>query len=757
MSKARHKQPFELPDFYVPWPARLNPHLEAARVHTKAWSYDMGILGPANDGTQREVWSERRFDGMDYALLCAYTHPEAPSVELDLITDWYVWVFYFDDHFLEVYKYSRDIQGGQAYLDRLPLFMPLDLSQTPPEPTNAVERGLWNLWQRTVPTMSMEWRRRFYENTKHLLDESMWEIENISEARISNPVEYIEMRRKVGGAPWSSDLVEHAVAEIPARVVQSRPMRVFKDTFSDAVHLRNDLFSYEREILEEGELSNGVLVVEKFLECDTQRAADLVNDLLTSRLQQFENTAATELPWLFAEYGLNPAEQAQVMLYLRGLQDWQSGGHEWHMRSNRYMNQTAGRENRELSIPLPSGLGMSAIKLPLTAGALGLGPRARSFSHVPRQHVGPVKLPKFYMPYSTYLSPHLERARRNSKDWARRMGMLDELPGVGLYIWDDHKFDVADVALCGALIHPDALPEQLDLTACWLVWGTYADDYFPALYSYTRDMPGAKLFNARLTQFMPDDVEAVNAAVPTNPVEVGLADLWKRTAGPLSAYGRKLFRKAIQDMTESWIWELNNQILNRVPDPVDYVEMRRKTFGSDLTMSLSRLSKGDAIPEAVFKTRTLRALENSAADYACFVNDIFSYQKEIEFEGELNNGVLVVQKFLGVDKDQAVLVLNHLMTARMKQFEHLVAKEIPVVIRAFDLDTDAQEKLHKYVEQLQQWMAGIPMWHAAVDRYKEFELRDAAIPKFKTGNLGSLGALGTSAMKVAELFKRERP
>ncbi|MCY1034020.1 family 2 encapsulin nanocompartment cargo protein terpene cyclase [Corallococcus sp. BB11-1] len=756
MSKARHKQPFELPDFYVPWPARLNPHLEAARVHTKAWSYEMGILGPPNDGTEREIWSERRFDGMDYALLCAYTHPEAPSVELDLVTDWYVWVFYFDDHFLEVYKYSRDIQGGQAYLDRLPLFMPLDLAQTPPEPTNAVERGLWNLWQRTVPSMSMEWRRRFFENTKHLLDESMWEIENISEARVSNPVEYIEMRRKVGGAPWSSDLVEHAVAEIPARVVHSRPMRVFKDTFSDAVHLRNDLFSYEREILEEGELSNGVLVVEKFLECDTQRAADLVNDLLTSRLQQFENTAATELPWLFAEYGLNPAEQAQVLLYLRGLQDWQSGGHEWHMRSNRYMNQTAGRENRELSIPLPAGLGMSALKLPLTAGALGLGPRARSFSHVPRQHVGPVKLPKFYMPYSTYLSPHLERARRNSKDWARRMGMLDELPGVGLYIWDDHKFDVADVALCGALIHPDATPEQLDLTACWLVWGTYADDYFPALYSYTRDMPGAKLFNARLTQFMPDDVEAANAAVPTNPVEVGLADLWKRTAGPLSPYGRKLFRKAIQDMTESWVWELNNQILNRVPDPVDYVEMRRKTFGSDLTMSLSRLSKGDAIPEAIFKTRTLRALENSAADYACLVNDIFSYQKEIEFEGELNNGVLVVQKFLGVTKDEAVLVVNHLMTARMKQFEHLVAKEVPVVIRAFDLDTDAQEKLNKYVEQLQQWMAGIPMWHAAVDRYKEFELRDAAMPKFKTGNIGSLGALGTSAMRVVELFKRER-
>ena len=38
-------QPFELPDFYTPYPARLNPSLEHARSHSKAWAYEMGILG----------------------------------------------------------------------------------------------------------------------------------------------------------------------------------------------------------------------------------------------------------------------------------------------------------------------------------------------------------------------------------------------------------------------------------------------------------------------------------------------------------------------------------------------------------------------------------------------------------------------------------------------------------------------------------------------------------------------------------------
>jgi germacradienol/geosmin synthase len=333
------------------------------------------------------------------------------------------------------------------------------------------------------------------------------------------------------------------------------------------------------------------------------------------------------------------------------------------------------------------------------------------------------------------------------------MGMLDTLPGMPeVFIWDDHKFDVADVALCGALIHPEASAEQLNLTAGWLVWGTYADDYFPAFYGHTRDMAGAKLFNARLSAFMPD---GACTAVPTNPVERGLADLWARTAGPMTERSRRLFRKAVQDMTASWLWELANQIQNRIPDPVDYVEMRRKTFGSDLTMSLSRLAHGDAIPEEIFHTRPVRGLENSAADYACLTNDVFSYQKEIEFEGELNNGVLVVQRFLNLDSSRAVETVNDLMTARMHQFEHIVSKELPILVRNAGLDQKAQDRLRIYVEKLQRWMAGVLRWHIAVDRYKEFELLNTRKPR-RTKRVGELTGMGTSAARIAELFSASR-
>lgn len=746
-------QPFELPEFYVPWPARLNPNLDGARVHSKAWAREVGILAPEGEEQGSDIWTERDFDAHDYALLCAYTHPEAPAPELDLITDWYVWVFFFDDHFLEIYKRTKDTKGAKEYLDRLPTFMPVDLGASSPEPTNAVERGLCDLWARTAPGTSADWRRRFFEATQNLLAESTWELNNINQGRIANPIEYIEMRRKVGGAPWSAGLVEHAVsAEIPARIAGTRPMRVLKDTFADGVHLRNDLFSYQREVEDEGENANCVLVFERFLGIDTQRAADLVNEVLSSRLYQFENTVFTELPSLFEEHGLDPAERRDVLCYVRGLQDWQSGGHEWHMRSSRYMNRRADtRSTAERVLGGPTGLGTSAAGVNLSFGALGLS-RFKSFTHVPYQPVGPVELPEFYMPFPLQLCPHLEASRKNTLEWARRMGMLATVPGfpeAGL--WTEERLAAFDFPLCAAGIRPDASGPELDVSSGWLTWGTYADDYFPTVYGSSRDMAGAKAFVKRLPDFMP--VGSAAMPVPVTAVERGLADMWSRSAPTLSLHGQRRFRRAIEDMLESWLWELANHMQDRIPDPVDYVEMRRATFGSDLTIALSQLALGDEAPHEMFRTRTMSGLANSAQDFCCLMNDIFSYQKEIQFEGELNNGVLVVQNFLGCDVPQAVNVVNDLMAARVRQFENIVATELPALLDDAALDKDAHERIQRYVKDLQNWMAGVLNWHRGTRRYREAMLR-------KSPTLGSVlygpSGLGTAASNVRSLFGARR-
>ena len=763
------KQPFELPDFYMPHPARLNPHIEGTRQHSKAWARDMEMI----DGT---IWTEEDLDAHDYPLLCAYTHPDCSGEALDLITDWYIWVFFFDDHFLEVYKYSQDMAGAKAYLARLPAFMPADLSEPTLTADNPVERGLHDLWRRSAPARSMAWRQRFIEATWNLLVESLWELANINMGRVSNPIEYIEMRRKVGGAPWSAGLVEIAAgAEVPADLAHTRPLQVLRDTFADAVHLRNDLFSYQREVEEEGENSNCVLVVERFFGVGPQRAAAITNDLLTSRLQQFENTAFVELPLLFAAHGTDAAGQADVFKYVKGLQDWQSGGHEWHMRSSRYMNRETRGDRPHETVPTfarigalaggrghdsddgragdrraaavvralrgPAGLGTSAARLRLTPGALGLQ-RMRSFSHVLFKPVGPTTLPNFYMPYRARVNSNLERARQHCIDWARDMGFYLGAPHAA--IWTEEKVRGYDFAECAARLHPDCSGEELDTSSAWLTWGTYGDDLFPVLYGAGRNLAAAKLQNDRLSLFMPLDCGAVPP--PQNPLETGLADLWRRTAGPLSAPDRDNFRRGVEAMTASWLWELLNQSQHRVPDPVDYVEMRRLTFGSDLTLNLARVTKGRDLPKEVFASRALQSLEMSAQDYACFLNDVFSYQKEMEYEGELHNIRLVVERFLDIGKDEALVVVNDLMTSRMQQFEHVLANDLPVMVEDLKLDEAARAALDRYVEGLKDWMAGILDWHRITRRYDEAFLRQHNAPP----GLGVLQGAGTSAARISQ-------
>jgi germacradienol/geosmin synthase len=714
--------PFTLPDFYQPYPARLNPNLEGARAHTKAWARQMGMLEGSG------IWDERDLDDHDYALLCAYTHPEASPAVLDLVTDWYVWVFFFDDHFLDVFKRTQDMRGAERYLARLRLFMPLDGPITE-EPTNPVEKGLKELWERTVPAMSAHWRARFVRSTRNLLDESLWELANINAGRVSNPVEYIEMRRKVGGAPWSANLVEFATAaEIPARVAHSRPLRVLKDTFADGVHLRNDLFSYERETQQEGELANCVLVLERFLGYGPQAAADATNEILTSRLQQFEHTVLTELEPLFAEHALDPAERLRVVKYAQGLQDWQSGGHEWHLRSSRYMNREV-RPAGQFTLGGPMGIGTSAARL----GSLtGLTPRLRRYDLSPLRKVGPLPVPALHMPFRSRQNPHLDAARSAVLAWSRAMGFFEPVarpasPAVKApSVWTERMLAGYDFAVCGGALNPDGSPEELDLGTQWLSWGTYGDDWFPQLYGPTGDLPGARAMVARLKSFMPLDLAATG--VPANPLERGLADLWPRTVAPMGESHRAQFRTAVDVMLDSWVWELQNQHERRIPDPVDYIEMRRRTFGSDLTMSLARFRHGRQVPPEVYDTRAVQNLEAAASDYACFVNDLYSYQKEIEFEGELHNMVLVVENFLDVARDQAALVVRDLMTARMQQFERIVAVELPALAEHLRLPATARAGIDTYVTQLQNWMSGIVRWHEETDRYTESTLLRGETP-----------------------------
>ncbi|MFK0730093.1 MAG: germacradienol/geosmin synthase [Gloeotrichia echinulata HAB0833] len=735
----------------MPWPARVNPNLEGARLHSKEWAYKVGILGSDDDA----VWDEKTFDKMDFAAFAAATHPDAPAPELNLISDWYIWGWFVDDYFPQAFEGGKqDIGQAKAYLSRLLSFMPTDIDTPIPEPQNPTEFALVDLWPRTAPTMSEQWRQRFVEHIQMLAEAGLRELFNTgkNKKRILDLVEFITLRRKVGGVFWSADLVEHSLAaEIPPEIYDKRPIRVLNDTYADSVGLRNDIISYQNDI-DDGKVNNCVVVAEHFLNGTLQEAVNFVNDLVTSRLYQFEHTMTMELPPVLDEYGLDGEARQRVFRYVKALQDWMAGDLEWELRpGGRYLPAESEQDEEKL---VTKRLDTAVVRVGLSPAAMGL--RFRTYNYVPFQTVGAITFPEFYMPFSTELNPHLDEGRRTSKEWAYEMGMIG-IPGISF--WDEQKFDAIDTAFMCALMYPKASNAVYDLTTKVTAWGFYTDGYFDARYLATRDIVGGKLSLARLLALMSSD--SLPITMPTNPSERGLADLLQRITASVSANIQQQMRSSMTELVESCVWELNNQIYNRIPDPIDYIETRLKTFGIDL---LILLNQSDKTPTELYETPAIRSLNKVAGDVVVLNNDIISYQREMESTGLVSNGVLVTQHFLDCDVAQAVEIVNNLMTARVREFEHIVANELPALCNDFNLDTITQEKLFGYVEQLQFIMSGLIKWHEVASYYQESEFQrdpsprnlfniptelDSSAPAEAQKQLiAVLNGLGTSAAKI---------
>ena len=62
----------------------------------------------------------------------------------------------------------------------------------------------------------------------------------------------------------------------------------------------------------------------------------VVNDLMTSRLHQFENILETELPFVVESFDLDEENQATLAGWVEMMKDWMAGILVWHQVTGRY-------------------------------------------------------------------------------------------------------------------------------------------------------------------------------------------------------------------------------------------------------------------------------------------------------------------------------------------------------------------------------------------------------------------------------------
>ncbi|MFJ8958894.1 hypothetical protein ACIRG5_05850 [Lentzea sp. NPDC102401] len=307
------------------------------------------------------------------------------------------------------------------------------------------------------------------------------------------------------------------------------------------------------------------------------------------------------------------------------------------------------------------------------------------------------------MPFSARLSPHVDRVRQHTKTWARDMGMLDGL------LWTEAYYDQSDFGSFTPLAHPalglDALVQISDMH----VWAWYVADIFYDGYFRTRDLAGAKAFVARMRSVMDDPAQ------PTWTVaERALADLLTRA--PLSARDEA----SLVEYFDALLWEVHCNAQNRVPDPVDFVEMRRRTIAADMSARLAAGRHLDELPAELMANSTMQAMVDAFADITSLKADVVGYDRFGPDTGIITNAVEVVRTFFDCEVQQAVNMVADLVNARMRQFATSAAEDLPYLADQYRLDAGQREALKAYVEALKAWLAGELLWTQRTGRYQPY-------------------------------------
>ena len=420
--------------------------------------------------------------------------------------------------------------------------------------------------------------------------------------------------------------------------------------------------------------------------------------------------SATEAPAWVADHGLTPGECAAIAVTVKGLQDWHAGAVEWHERTARY--RPTGTQGPTSRIPYSPPR--------LLIPSITSHPRPHSPTFLPPSLDHPFRLPPFEQPWAHRVNPHVEAARREARNWARESGLLSPP------LWTEETFTADDRPLFTALTQPDASAEEVCRAAMWDVCLMAVDDHFVGAFKAERDVPGARAFVERLPELMPIASSAPPHS-PLTPIERAIASLWQKTSGDMSEALRHRFRSSVVDFARANLWELDNIVRGRPPDPVEHLEMRRTTSGADLSIALMPGTPDRGLPSTVLRSAPLRTMREAFADTAGIRNDIHSYRMETEEEGEVSNGVLAIERFLECSPQEAVDVAYAVFTARIEDFQEAEAA-LPRLFGDLSADTATREAVHRYVEALKTWMAGANEWYRRTERYTRRPTRPTRAP-----------------------------
>ncbi|HET7477930.1 MAG TPA: hypothetical protein VFJ72_00300 [Rubrobacteraceae bacterium] len=269
-------------------------------------------------GTFKDEADYRRFHATRIGRLAARFHPDASLRVLQLVSNWYGWMFLRDDQRDESELGERPEQLAASNAR----FLEILEGSKPVSEEVPLAHSLWDLRRRVLTEApAREWMEQLIASIGEHFDSTVWEATNRSRGVIPDMDNYIRMRPVTGGLNVDTQFIEIAEHTHLSPEVRNHPiLQTLTRTSNNAVCWANDIFSLHKEI--ERDVHNLVLVLQRAEGLTLQQAIDRAAEMHNAEVRTFIDSAAQ-----LRSLGEQPDENLErfvgvLQTRMRGFVDW---------------------------------------------------------------------------------------------------------------------------------------------------------------------------------------------------------------------------------------------------------------------------------------------------------------------------------------------------------------------------------------------------------------------------------------------------
>nr|A0A348B782.1 RecName: Full=Sesquiterpene synthase 6; AltName: Full=Terpene cyclase 6 [Postia placenta Mad-698-R]BBD74520.1 sesquiterpene synthase [Postia placenta Mad-698-R] len=310
---------FILPDLisYCQFPLRCNPHRDAAQSST-SW-----LINNYPGMSPEQLVEVRRLDA---DTLASYCYPDCDVERLRVASDFLAILFHLDD-ITDTMEEGGTEQLEGTIMDAFRSEGKLDQREDEPR----VRVPAKDLWTRFIRNAKPCVQTRLRDNIALFFKTAREEARDRERGVLLDLESYINMRRGTSACLSCFALTEYSIGiELPQYVVDDPIVQALNQSANDLVSWSNDIYSFNNE--QAHGIHNMIVILMKSQGLGMQDAIDYVSDLFKQTIDGFmENTQ------LLPSWGA--AVDADVRLYVQGLQDWVVGNLHWSFATERYFGK----------------------------------------------------------------------------------------------------------------------------------------------------------------------------------------------------------------------------------------------------------------------------------------------------------------------------------------------------------------------------------------------------------------------------------